>query len=359
MCILLCVLLRQLWNDLQVAWVTKSGNSELEMPIAIRPTSETVMYPYFSKWIRGHRDLPLRLNQWCNVVRWEFSNPTPFIRWLCNEMVFWFLLFSCGHLMVLTCNYWHNLHQQVILITNPYSLILSQYCNLYACICHSGYFIYVPVIKEKFFEQPIYLVKAGRKNRNVCTSLFYIFKIFQESRVSLAGRPHCLCNQRGGWYRGTFRVSLWICNVNYNCCLFLHQFDKFDAFRLMFLEMIRNILFYWWWWFVVFRVSINVLRVKKMRSVLILTTYLNSSVFLFLYWLFFTILLLESIIYHLWGVVVKQVIPSFYGNPLPLWYLVASERVSCPLYSILLPKKVVVFFTCLSHVPDLRCSTTY
>ncbi|KAL0369523.1 UNVERIFIED_CONTAM: Proline--tRNA ligase, cytoplasmic [Sesamum angustifolium] len=64
----------------EVAWVTKSGESELEMPIAIRPTSETVMYPYFSKWIRGHRDLPLRLNQWCNVVRWEFSNPTPFIR---------------------------------------------------------------------------------------------------------------------------------------------------------------------------------------------------------------------------------------------------------------------------------------
>ncbi|KAL0437035.1 UNVERIFIED_CONTAM: Proline--tRNA ligase, cytoplasmic [Sesamum radiatum] len=50
----------------EVAWVTKSGESELEMPIAIRPTSETVMYPYFSKWIRGHRDLPLRLNQWCN-----------------------------------------------------------------------------------------------------------------------------------------------------------------------------------------------------------------------------------------------------------------------------------------------------
>ncbi|XP_020523238.1 proline--tRNA ligase, cytoplasmic isoform X3 [Amborella trichopoda] len=64
----------------EVAWVTKSGQSDLEMPIAIRPTSETVMYPYFAKWIRGHRELPLRLNQWCNVVRWEFSNPTPFIR---------------------------------------------------------------------------------------------------------------------------------------------------------------------------------------------------------------------------------------------------------------------------------------
>ncbi|KAM7487962.1 hypothetical protein LguiB_025446 [Lonicera macranthoides] len=64
----------------EVAWVTKSGESDLEVPIAIRPTSETVMYPYYSKWIRGHRDLPLKLNQWCNVVRWEFSNPTPFIR---------------------------------------------------------------------------------------------------------------------------------------------------------------------------------------------------------------------------------------------------------------------------------------
>jgi hypothetical protein len=69
-----------LFTCLQVAWVTKSGKSDLEAPIAIRPTSETVMYPYFSKWIRSHRDLPLKCNQWCNVVRWEFSNPTPFIR---------------------------------------------------------------------------------------------------------------------------------------------------------------------------------------------------------------------------------------------------------------------------------------
>ncbi|GKE32668.1 proline--tRNA ligase, cytoplasmic [Tanacetum coccineum] len=64
----------------EVAWVTRAGSSDLEVPIAIRPTSETVMYPFFSNWIRGHRDLPLRLNQWCNVVRWEFTNPTPFIR---------------------------------------------------------------------------------------------------------------------------------------------------------------------------------------------------------------------------------------------------------------------------------------
>jgi len=38
------------------------------------------MYPAYSKWIRSHRDLPLLLNQWTNVVRWEFKHPTPFIR---------------------------------------------------------------------------------------------------------------------------------------------------------------------------------------------------------------------------------------------------------------------------------------
>ncbi len=64
----------------EVAWVTKSGSSDLENPIAIRPTSETIMYPAFAKWIKSHRDLPLRLNQWTNVVRWEFKNPTPFLR---------------------------------------------------------------------------------------------------------------------------------------------------------------------------------------------------------------------------------------------------------------------------------------
>eukprot|EP00041_Stephanoeca_diplocostata_P035200 m.1231241 g.1231241 ORF g.1231241 m.1231241 type:complete len:1417 (+) comp24658_c0_seq1:93-4343(+) len=64
----------------EVAWVTRSGQSELAEPIAIRPTSETVMYPSFRKWIQSHRDLPLRLNQWCNVVRWEFKQPQPFLR---------------------------------------------------------------------------------------------------------------------------------------------------------------------------------------------------------------------------------------------------------------------------------------
>ncbi|MHB8361199.1 MAG: proline--tRNA ligase [Thermoplasmataceae archaeon] len=64
----------------EVAWVTKAGKSLLEEELAIRPTSETIMYPSFSRWIRSWRDLPLRYNQWNNVVRWEFKHPTPLLR---------------------------------------------------------------------------------------------------------------------------------------------------------------------------------------------------------------------------------------------------------------------------------------
>ncbi|KAF2143561.1 uncharacterized protein K452DRAFT_325537 [Aplosporella prunicola CBS 121167] len=64
----------------EVAWVTKGGKSDLEKPVAVRPTSETAMYPYFANEIRSHRDLPLKLNQWSNIVRWEFKHPMPFIR---------------------------------------------------------------------------------------------------------------------------------------------------------------------------------------------------------------------------------------------------------------------------------------
>ncbi|KAL1129824.1 hypothetical protein AAG570_012768, partial [Ranatra chinensis] len=64
----------------EVAWVTKSGDSDLAEPIAIRPTSETVMYPAYAKWVQSYRDLPIKLNQWNNVVRWEFKHPQPFLR---------------------------------------------------------------------------------------------------------------------------------------------------------------------------------------------------------------------------------------------------------------------------------------
>lgn len=64
----------------EVAWVTEAGDSKLDERLAVRPTSETIMYEVVSRWIRSWRDLPLKLNQWNNVVRWEFRHPTPFLR---------------------------------------------------------------------------------------------------------------------------------------------------------------------------------------------------------------------------------------------------------------------------------------
>jgi len=64
----------------EVAWVTYSGDTKLAERLAIRPTSESIMYEAYSKWIRSYRDLPLKLNQWCSVVRWEFKTPVPFLR---------------------------------------------------------------------------------------------------------------------------------------------------------------------------------------------------------------------------------------------------------------------------------------
>ena len=64
----------------EVAWVTETGNSKLKERLAIRPTSEAIMYESYAKWIRSWRDLPLKYNQWNNVIRWEFNNPVLFLR---------------------------------------------------------------------------------------------------------------------------------------------------------------------------------------------------------------------------------------------------------------------------------------
>ncbi len=64
----------------EVAWVTETGNEKLPEKLAIRPTSETIMCASFAKWVRSHRDLPILINQWCNVVRWETKSTRPFLR---------------------------------------------------------------------------------------------------------------------------------------------------------------------------------------------------------------------------------------------------------------------------------------
>jgi prolyl-tRNA synthetase len=63
----------------EVAVVTHGGGEKLEDPLAIRPTSETIIWDTYSRWVQSYRDLPLLYNQWCNVVRWEMR-PRLFLR---------------------------------------------------------------------------------------------------------------------------------------------------------------------------------------------------------------------------------------------------------------------------------------
>lgn len=64
----------------EVYWVTKGGSTPLEVPLALRPTSETAMYPMFKLWIRSHVDLPLRIYQIVNTFRYETKHTRPLIR---------------------------------------------------------------------------------------------------------------------------------------------------------------------------------------------------------------------------------------------------------------------------------------
>jgi prolyl-tRNA synthetase len=63
----------------ELAVVTHAGGEELEEPLAIRPTSETIIGELYAKWVQSYRDLPLLYNQWCNVMRWEMRT-RPFLR---------------------------------------------------------------------------------------------------------------------------------------------------------------------------------------------------------------------------------------------------------------------------------------
>jgi prolyl-tRNA synthetase len=63
----------------ELAWVTRGGGEELEEPLAVRPTSETIVGDSYAKWVQSYRDLPILINQWNNVMRWE-KRTTLFLR---------------------------------------------------------------------------------------------------------------------------------------------------------------------------------------------------------------------------------------------------------------------------------------
>lgn len=104
----------------EVAWVTHAGNSELKERLAIRPTSETIIYDSYSRWIQSYNDLPLRLNMWNNVIRWEFEHPVPFLRtreFLWNE----------GHTCFATKE---EAEKEVLEILSMYENVLKEYLAL-------------------------------------------------------------------------------------------------------------------------------------------------------------------------------------------------------------------------------------
>ena len=101
----------------EVAWVTHAGNTKLSERLAIRPTSEAIMYDSFSKWIRSWRDLPLKYNQWSNVIRWEFKHPIPFFR--TREFIF-----NEGHTVFATKK---EAEAEAMQIINMYKEILEKF----------------------------------------------------------------------------------------------------------------------------------------------------------------------------------------------------------------------------------------
>lgn len=113
----------------ELAVVTHAGGKELEEPLVVRPTSETIIHYMFARWINSWRDLPLKINQWANVVRWEMR-PRAFLR---TTEFFW----QEGHTA-------HETHEEAV---QEAHMMLKEYIDL----CHT--YLAIPVIAGTKSEQ--------------------------------------------------------------------------------------------------------------------------------------------------------------------------------------------------------------
>lgn len=112
----------------ELAVVTHAGGEELSEPYAVRPTSETIMYDTFSKWVQSYRDLPLLTNQWCNVVRWE-KRTNPFLRtseFLWQEGHTVHQTSKQAHEMVMKALEWYKDFYEQIFAISPYVGLKSE-----------------------------------------------------------------------------------------------------------------------------------------------------------------------------------------------------------------------------------------
>ncbi|MFX1253042.1 MAG: proline--tRNA ligase [Promethearchaeota archaeon] len=99
----------------EVAWIQTKDEDSKER-LALRPTSETIMYDSYAKWIRSHRDLPLRINQWCNIIRWEVKDVKLFLR---SREFLW----QEGHCVYETKE---DCDREVIMILNEYAKLVEE-----------------------------------------------------------------------------------------------------------------------------------------------------------------------------------------------------------------------------------------
>ena len=109
----------------ELAIVTHAGGKKLEEALVVRPTSETMVHFMFAKWIKSYRDLPLKINQWANVMRWE-KRPRAFLR---TSEFFW----QEGHTA-------HESHEEALQET---LLMLNEYVDL------AQNYLAIPVIKGR------------------------------------------------------------------------------------------------------------------------------------------------------------------------------------------------------------------
>jgi prolyl-tRNA synthetase len=100
----------------EIALVTRGGGKELEEPLVVRPTSEAIIWPIMADWIQSYRDLPMLINQWANIVRWEMRT-RPFLRTL-------EFLWQEGHTAHAT---WEDAEDETLLILDIYRKFMEDW----------------------------------------------------------------------------------------------------------------------------------------------------------------------------------------------------------------------------------------
>ncbi len=143
----------------ELAVVTHAGGNKLEEPLVVRPTSETIIHYMFAQWIRSWRDLPMKINQWCSVVRWEMRT-RPFLR---TTEFFW----QEGHTA-------HETQEEAL---EEVKMMLDEYVKL------AQNYLAIPVITGRKSESEKF---AG------ADSTYTLEGIMQDGKALQMGTSHCI-----------------------------------------------------------------------------------------------------------------------------------------------------------------------